>query len=145
MEGASSIVWKWVMRQLRYALNMQQLIFLCWVFHDDTAVGLDRRSYESIVMKMFDRVYNGAVTSFIVKFYETAGNDVNDEWVTLYIDVQHLILDLKAFIDDKNKADDDHHKSMNGKKTRKRSKETAGIQAQPTPSKRRRRRSSLTF
>ena len=144
-EGALFIVWQWVMKQIKHALNMQQLIFLYWLFHDDTAVGLDGRSYESIVREMFDRVYDGAATAFIMKFCDTHGNDVNDEWMTLYFDVQCMILELKLFIDDKNKADTHHNNNINKAKTRKRKRESADAQAHPNSTKRRRRRSSLTF
>ena len=144
-EGAIVILWTWVMRQLKHALNMQQTIFLYWVFHDDAAVGLDGRSYESIVRAMFDKVYYGAATTFVLKFYDTDGNDVIDEWVGLYIDVQSMIMEVKEFIDNKNKADDCPDNKKNRKKSKKRKRNSADSQEEANPSKRRRRKSSLTF
>lgn len=143
-EGAVVIVWTWVMRQLKHALNMQQTIFLYWLFHDDSAVGLDGISYESIVRTMFNEVYNGAALDFAMKFYDANGDDVSEEWVKLYIDVQRMIMKVKTFIDDKNTSNDGHDNEKKEKIIRKRKRESADEQEIANLPKKR-RRSSLTF
>lgn len=144
-ETATILVWKYVMRQIKHGLNKDQIIFLYWAFHDDTAIGSDGQSYEFIIRGMMDKVYDGAATDFVLQFWDTNGNDVDEAWLELYKAVQDMILELKSFINDKS---DDHIKSdddiNNIDANRKRKRSSADKQEVVHPSKKR-RRSSLVF
>jgi len=144
-ETAVILVWKWVMRQIKHAFNTDQIIFLYWAFHDDTAIGSDGQSYEFIMRGMMDKVYDGAATNFVLQFWDSNGNDVGDAWLELYRAVQNMIIDLKSFINDKNDSCINGDDNINNNKAnRKRKRQSADQQDLGSPS-RKRRRSSLTF
>lgn len=145
---ATPEVWKWVMKQVKHGLNREQIIFLYWAFHDGTAVEPNGESYESIIRRMMDKVYDGAARDFVIHFWNNNGTNWNDKWILLYKAVQDMIIDLKSFINDRNddqakgqRADD----TVNETAVNRKRKRPSAITQESSPPTKKRRRSSLTF
>ena len=130
------------MKQINHALNRTQIIFLHRAFHEEAY----QQSYESIIRKKFDKVYEGAATRFVLQWWDTNGADINLKWVELYQAVQDMIIELQSFIDEKNQIqfEDDANDAHVIDKNRKR-KRSSFEQQQKAKSNKKRRRSSLTF
>ena len=127
------------MRRLILTLNPEQNTFLFNALHDETAVGSNAQSHESVIHEMFEKVYKGAATDFVMQFWNSDGMELDDKWLELLCSMTDMTSELISFIDDhlSSKA----HHNLNNRKRKRESTDKQEI----AKSSKRRRKSSLIF